>query len=83
MDKKTSIASFPTDSEKVVSALRHPSAGDGNIPQDFREQDFLTRNGLNLRSFQRRKCPRLRCHIPHANKHQATGELRRWNWTAP
>lgn len=27
-----------------------------DIPADFREADFLTRNGLNLRSFSRRKC---------------------------
>lgn len=25
------------------------------IPEDRRETDFMTRNGLNLRSFQRRK----------------------------
>lgn len=38
------------------------------IPEDRRETDFMTRNGLNLRSFQRRKladtlvfCP------PHAH----------------
>ncbi|RSL50116.1 Amino-acid permease inda1 [Fusarium floridanum] len=30
-------------------------SGNGNeIPEDFREKDFMTRNGLNLRSFQRR-----------------------------
>lgn len=33
-------------------------SGNGNeIPEDFREKDFMTRNGLNLRSFQRRKLP--------------------------
>lgn len=42
----------PTDSEK--GAVRRPSAGDGSVPRNFREQDFLTRNGLNAKSFQRR-----------------------------
>lgn len=32
-----------------------PYAGDGFVPKDFREQDFMTRNGLNLNSFTRRK----------------------------
>lgn len=35
-----------------------PEKGSGNdneIPDDFREKDFMTRNGLNLQSFQRRK----------------------------
>ncbi|UPK93962.1 hypothetical protein LCI18_004897 [Fusarium solani-melongenae] len=34
-----------------------PEKGSGNdneIPDDFREKDFMTRNGLNLQSFQRR-----------------------------
>ena len=43
----------PTDSEK--GAVRRPSAGDGSVPRNFREQDFLTRNGLNAKSFQRRE----------------------------
>ena len=34
-----------------------PYAGDGVVPKDFREQDFMTRNGLNLNSFRRRKLP--------------------------
>jgi hypothetical protein len=34
---------------------RAASPGDvGYVPQDNREVDFFTRNGLNLRSFQRR-----------------------------
>ncbi|KAK2048338.1 amino acid permease [Colletotrichum somersetense] len=37
------------DSEKGAN-----SAGDRHVPDDFREDDFRTRNGLNLRSFQRR-----------------------------
>jgi hypothetical protein len=28
--------------------------GQDGIPENFREQDFMTRNGLNFRSFQRR-----------------------------
>ncbi|KAG7127930.1 Amino-acid permease inda1 like protein [Verticillium longisporum] len=40
------------DADKLES--NRPYAGDGNVPKDFREQDFMTRNGLNLRSFTRR-----------------------------
>ena len=43
-----------TDSEK--GPARRPSAGHDGVPQNFREEDFMTRNGLNLRSFQRREC---------------------------
>ncbi|KIW87454.1 uncharacterized protein Z519_12090 [Cladophialophora bantiana CBS 173.52] len=43
----------PTDSEKAVPITRH-SPGDGYVPEDFREKDFLTRNGLSLNSFRRR-----------------------------
>ncbi|KAK1572873.1 amino acid permease [Colletotrichum navitas] len=32
----------------------HGTVGSHNVPEDFREDDFRTRNGLNLRSFQRR-----------------------------
>ena len=28
--------------------------GDGVVPENLREKDFLTRNGLNLSSFKRR-----------------------------
>jgi amino acid transporter len=41
----------PHDSEKGV---RVASPGHGDVPEDFRESDFRTRNGLNLKSFQRR-----------------------------
>lgn len=54
MDEKTTVTSqSPTDSEK--GGVRRPSVGDGTVPMNLREQDFLTRNGLNLKSFQRRK----------------------------
>ncbi|EXJ73178.1 uncharacterized protein A1O5_02938 [Cladophialophora psammophila CBS 110553] len=43
----------PTDSEKAVHIARH-SPGDGYVPENFREKDFLTRNGLSLNSFRRR-----------------------------
>ncbi|ETN36821.1 uncharacterized protein HMPREF1541_07808 [Cyphellophora europaea CBS 101466] len=54
MEKEPVTLQSPSDSEK--GAVRRPSAqpGDGTVPQNFREQDFLTRNGLNLKSFQRR-----------------------------
>jgi amino acid transporter len=41
----------PHDSEKGVHVA---SPGHGDVPEDFRESDFRTRNGLNLKSFQRR-----------------------------
>lgn len=54
---KEALAHSPSDSEKGHE--RRPSAGDGSVPQNFREQDFMTRNGLNLKSFQRRELPPL------------------------
>lgn len=36
----------------VIGAKRQP--GVDGVPENFRELDFRTRNGLNLRSFQRR-----------------------------
>lgn len=54
MEKETAINQSPSESEKG-GVERRPSAGDGTIPANFREQDFMTRNGLNLKSFQRRK----------------------------
>ena len=45
----------PQDSEKGVHVH---TPGDGTIPENLRERDFATRNGLNLRSFTRRSpCP--------------------------
>ncbi|KAF9875056.1 hypothetical protein CkaCkLH20_07322 [Colletotrichum karsti] len=41
----------PYDSEKGPA---HHTPGDGHVPETFREDDFMTRNGLNLKSFQRR-----------------------------
>jgi len=32
----------------------HKQPGQDGIPENFRELDFMTRNGLNLRSFKRR-----------------------------
>jgi hypothetical protein len=47
---------LPThDSEKGVGQTARRAGHDG-VPENFREQDFMTRNGLNLRSFQKRKC---------------------------
>ncbi|ETI27041.1 hypothetical protein G647_10140 [Cladophialophora carrionii CBS 160.54] len=41
----------PHDSEKGVHVA---SPGHGDVPANFRESDFLTRNGLNAKSFRRR-----------------------------
>ena len=47
---------LPTeDSEKGVGQTSRRAGHDG-VPENFREHDFMTRNGLNLRSFQKRKC---------------------------
>ena len=46
----------------TVGATRQP--GVDGVPSDFRELDFMTRNGLNARSFTRRKSSlprRIRC----------------------
>lgn len=43
----------PPSLEKGSADRRH-SVGDGYVPENLREDDFMTRNGLNLKSFQRR-----------------------------
>uniref|UniRef100_L2FVT7 Amino-acid permease inda1 n=1 Tax=Colletotrichum fructicola (strain Nara gc5) TaxID=1213859 RepID=L2FVT7_COLFN len=43
---------YPYDSEKGTTTKA--ATGTGHVPENFREDDFLTRNGLNLKSFQRR-----------------------------
>jgi len=44
------------DSEKAHVAAPHGRAvpGENGVPANFREADFMTRNGLNFKSFQRR-----------------------------
>lgn len=49
-------ADTPPSLEKGTGARRH-SVGDGFVPENLREADFRTRNGLNLKSFQRRTYP--------------------------
>lgn len=53
------VAAANTDDPVMVPDEKayntRPYAGDGHVPKDFREQSFMTRNGLNLESFQRRK----------------------------
>lgn len=61
LDSSSAMAS--KDAELDVGPVTPPlsndpekGSGSGNeIPDDFREKDFMTRNGLNLQSFQRRK----------------------------
>lgn len=52
------VAAANTDDPVMVPDEKayntRPYAGDGHVPKDFREQSFMTRNGLNLESFQRR-----------------------------
>lgn len=82
MEKETAINQSPSESEKG-GVDRRPSAGDGTIPSNFREQDFMTRNGLNLKSFQRRK-DSIDLLIRHGlTTHQVTGEPPTPSWIAP
>lgn len=69
MEHDTKVADSPSngsdrvhshDNEKahpppgaVVGLQKQP--GQDGVPENFRELDFMTRNGLNLRSFGRRK----------------------------
>jgi amino acid transporter len=54
------VTPTPTEFEKGSGGLekghddRSHSVGDGTVPYNLREEDFMTRNGLNLKSFQRR-----------------------------
>lgn len=53
------VHSHDHDHEKAlppggVVGYAHQPGQDG-VPENFREQDFMTRNGLNLRSFKRRQ----------------------------
>ncbi|EFQ34942.1 amino acid permease [Colletotrichum graminicola M1.001] len=49
-DAQVGVVPPTYDSEKGA----HGTVGSNGVPDDFREDDFRTRNGLNLRSFQRR-----------------------------
>ncbi|KAK1966030.1 amino acid permease [Colletotrichum sublineola] len=49
-DAQVGVVPPTYDSEKGT----HGTVGNSNVPENFREDDFMTRNGLNLRSFQRR-----------------------------
>ncbi|ROT34491.1 amino-acid permease inda1 [Sodiomyces alkalinus F11] len=54
-DAELGVASATPPLEGDEKAIQdRPQPGDGNIPHDFRELDFWTRNGLNLRSFTKR-----------------------------
>jgi hypothetical protein len=56
--KETHVSSnSPVDSEKGPRrrASVEQRIDDGAVAANLREEDFLTRNGLNLKSFQRRK----------------------------
>lgn len=45
----------PASMEKGNVGGRTASVGDGTVPYNLREADFMTRNGLNMKSFQRRE----------------------------
>lgn len=59
VDKEEAIVQGQIHSDSETGE-RHASAlGEiGYVPKDHRETDFFTRNGLNLRSFQRREFAR-------------------------
>lgn len=58
IEKEGTITQSPIDSDLESNERRAPALGEvGYVPEDNREADFLTRNGLNLPSFGRRECP--------------------------
>lgn len=61
-DKEPVMASgvdTPPSLEKGSAERRASVPGDGYVPENLREEDFRTRNGLNLKSFQRRAYTRI------------------------
>ena len=78
-----SASDTPPSLEKGT-ADRRPSAGDGYVPANLREEDFRTRNGLNLKSFQRRvyNLALQRAAWTDRKSKQVTGELATPNSTA-
>lgn len=55
-EKEAGVAQSPANSDFETGDRRAAFAGDvGYVPADNREADFFTRNGLNLKSFQRRE----------------------------
>lgn len=76
-DNKTPDTSSdtPASLEKGTAGPRRPSVGDGTVPENLREQDFRTRNGLNMKSFERRAYPKDIARISSAatNQEQVTG----------
>lgn len=57
MSAKDTVATDPPLGDEKVAHDIEGSTPDGKPapPDDFREKDFMTRNGLNLRSFTRRE----------------------------
>jgi hypothetical protein len=56
IEKEGAVTQSPINSDCESGERRASSPGEvGNVPEDNRETDFFTRNGLNLRSFGRRK----------------------------
>jgi hypothetical protein len=53
--KNLHVGQSPHDSEKGTDPLKHTTSPRHGQNETFREADFMTRNGLNLKSFQRRK----------------------------
>ncbi|KAL0937301.1 amino-acid permease inda1 [Colletotrichum truncatum] len=50
--EETNVGVTPPTYDTEKTPVHAP--GDGHVPENFREDDFMTRNGLNLKSFQRR-----------------------------
>ncbi len=58
-EKVAEVAKTPVNSDFETGDRRASFPGDvGYVPENHREADFFTRNGLNLKSFQRRKFTR-------------------------
>jgi amino acid transporter len=56
MGKEGDLEVVPTTppSDGMGHDPEKPAGGSTFVPEDFREKDFMTRNGLNLKSFSRR-----------------------------
>lgn len=88
--KTLDMSPSPHDSEKGAESItKAPTHGDGVISDTGREDDFMTRNGLNLKSFRRRELPPLQSASltsyghPANNWQKVTGERAPPNLTAP
>lgn len=57
-EKESAVTQSASNADSESGERRASAPGEvGYVPEDNRETDFFTRNGLNLRSFGRRESP--------------------------